>query len=275
MPESLHILHGDSAAKIFKKSSLSGDIIVWREMLCEGPLDFVVGSDVFWTKRYAFFDKEFEISKLEYFDETIKEIIQLDEISADSEVVLWFEYHLLSQFNLMAACTYLLNSFRKDVNYYLVCTGKEKGETRLKSLADYPSESYQKLYENRVKISRNDLLFAEKCWQLITENNEENLKAFHFGKNKKFSYLQNAIRQHLQRFPKENGFNQIENKIVQLISTDAFTEKEIVEKMLLWQEAETVYGFSDLQYFAYLKKVKIIYFKDDDILKLRLTIEEK
>ena len=45
MSNILHILNGDSTAQIMEKSSLEGDVIVWREMLCDGPLQKDVGSD--------------------------------------------------------------------------------------------------------------------------------------------------------------------------------------------------------------------------------------
>ena len=43
-----------------------------------------------------------------------------------------------------------------------------------------------------------------------------------------------------------------------------FTAKEIVQKLLIWQLENTVYGFGDLQYFMYLKQLnKYFLIKDD------------
>jgi hypothetical protein len=271
MTKILHILNGDSTKSIFKKSNLKEDILVWREMLCEGESDVNIGTDEFWTKRYEFFEKELGISKLEYYDTTIKEILPIEDLEGYDEVVLWFEYDLFCQINLIALCTYLLQSYRKDILYYLVCTGKEKGKQNLQSLSDYTSESYQKLYENRIKLSRNDLLFAQESWKLYVDNEKIKLESFHFNKNKKFRYLQKAIAQHIKRFPAENGRNQIENKLLQLINAEKFTEKQIIYEMLSWQKEETVYGFSDLQYSHILKKIKDFYVEEEGILKRNET----
>ena len=97
MAKVLHILNGDSTASILKQTSIEGDIVVWREMLCEGPLCKEVGSDEFWMQRYDYFKDELGVSKLEYFDKTIREIVQLEEVSDYNEVVLWFEYDLSSK----------------------------------------------------------------------------------------------------------------------------------------------------------------------------------
>ncbi len=75
----------------------------------------------------------------------------------------------------------------------------------------------------------------------------------------KFNYLQLAINQHLERFPNKNGLNQIENKILEIIHLGASNKRDIITELLLWQQKETVYGFSDLQYFLKIKKLEKYY----------------
>jgi len=268
MSKALHILNGDSTFEVISKSSIHGDIMVWREMLCEGSIKDEIGSDKFWKSRYTFFEKEFGVQKLEYFDKTIKEIIKLDDLSNYNEVVLWFEYDLFCQINLIATCTYLLNSFRKDINYFLICTGKEKGKEKLQTLSDYNSKDYTFLFENKLKLTKHNLLFAEICWNLYLENDLEKLKSFDFNSNSKFAYLQLAINQHLERFPKQNGLNQIENKILTLINSGLTDKIKIVKQLLIWQKNETVYGFGDLQYFRLLKNLKKYYTNKNDVILL-------
>ena len=40
----LHITNGDNLTARLESLNLTGDIIVWREMLCEGPTPVEVGS---------------------------------------------------------------------------------------------------------------------------------------------------------------------------------------------------------------------------------------
>ncbi len=114
MANTLHIVNGDSTAKLLSKSSINGDIVVWREMLCEGPVINDVGTDNFWKIRYDFYENELGIKKLDYFDNSIKEIIKLEDLEGYKEVVLWFEYDLFCQVNLMALCFYLINLYNID-----------------------------------------------------------------------------------------------------------------------------------------------------------------
>jgi len=253
MTNTIHVLNGDAIIPIFRKSEIKGEVVIWREMFCEGPIVEQVASDDFWKNRYAFFENKFGVDKLEYFDKTIKEILPLRDLAIYHEVVLWFEYDLFCQVNLIAVCSFLLQNYRKDVTYYLVCTGKVKGKLNWNSLSDFSSDEYIVLYKNRVKLTKNNLLFAEQAWKLYVQNNYKDLADFNFNKAGKFNYLQGAINQHLKRFSQENGLNEIENKILQIVASEELTSEKIVQKLLFWQNKNTVYGFGDLQYFMYLK----------------------
>lgn len=263
----LHVVNGDSTAEILKQSNLTGEIIVWREMLCEGPLEKEVGSDNFWRNRYDYFKNNFGVEQLEYYDKTIKEILKLEDLEGVNEVVLWFEFDLFCQINLIASLSYLLKSFRKDVKYSLVCVGYEKGKEKLQTLSNYTPDEYPKLLEKNYNISKKNLEFAHECWKVYVENDKDKLQEYNF-KNSKFWYLPKAIEEHLKRFPQKNGLNEIENKILQIINKNSFSRKQIVKELLIWQDDETVYGFGDLQYFNYLKKLSEYYHIKDEIYTL-------
>jgi len=268
MANTLHIVNGDSTAHILSKSSINGDVVVWREMLCEGPVFNDVGTDQFWKIRYEFYENEFGIKKLDYFDKSIKEIVKLEDLEGYKEVVLWFEYDLFCQVNLMALCFYLINSYRKDIRYFLICTGKDENKKELQSLADYSPESFDKLYRNKIKLNKNDLHFASACWRVFVKNDLKELQNYSFDINAKFQYLDAAMLQHLKRFPDNNGCNQIENRILEIIHSSEVDEDKIIKKLLIWQKKETIYGFSDLQYTLYLKKLEPFYYKEKEVFKL-------
>jgi hypothetical protein len=82
---------------------------------------------------------------------------------------------------------------------------------------------------------------------------------FDFNKNAKFRYLQIAINQHLQRFSGQNGLDQIDTKILELINFDLLAKKDIIKSLLIWQKKETVYGFGDVQYTIALDKLQGYY----------------
>ena len=170
-------------------------------------------------------------------------------------MVLWFEFDLFCQVNLLALCSCLLGNYVKKINYYLICTGKVAKEKRLQSLSDFSPSDFKTLFENKIILSKASLEFAKESWNIYVGNDLNKLKSFDFNQNSKFQYLQLAMNQHLNRFSDENGLNQIENKILEIINSNLFSENEIVRELLIWQQKETVYGFGDLQYFQHLKKL--------------------
>ena len=255
MANTIHIVNGDAVVPILTKSGIEGDIVVWREMLCDGPVCEKVGGDEFWKKRLDYFEKELDVTKLEYFDKTIKELLKLEDLSNYNELVMWFEFDLFCQVNFMALCTFLYKNYRKTITYNLVCTGKVKGNDKLYSLTDFSPEDFRNLHNNKLKLTKTDLEYAKKCWEAYAKNNIEKIAAFDFNKNKKFPYFQPAMNQHLKRFQTINGLNEIQNKILEIIDSSALTANEIVSDLLIWQHKETIYGFGDMQYFLYLKKL--------------------
>lgn len=273
MNKLLHVLNGDSTASIFDASEIKDPYVVWREFLCEGPVHKDVGSDAFWKQRYYFFEKEVDCTRLKYFDKTIREIIQLEDLSNTSEVVMWFDADLFCQINLLALCSFLLKSFRKDVSYYLICIGDFNSGGQLKSFSDYAPDEMVQLMDIKLKITKNDLIYADECWTVYAENKIQKLKTFNFNKNPKFPFLQRAINQHLLRFSNEKGLGQIDRKILELIHHSPKTKNEIIRKLLIWQHERTVYGFGDQQFLIYLNRLRAYYENIDS--KYYLNIEGK
>ncbi len=52
MTTTLHITNGDGFTSVLKNLKLEGEIITWREMLCEGKTTTEVGSESFWKTRF-------------------------------------------------------------------------------------------------------------------------------------------------------------------------------------------------------------------------------
>ena len=248
-------MNGDSSATILRQSNIEGTLVVWREMLCEGPIQKTIDCDSFWKDRYKFFKDNFEVDKLEYYDKTIKELLQIDDFNGSTDIVMWFEFDLFCQINLLGLCSFLLERYRKDNRYYLVCPGTSTASQEHKFLAEFTATDFAQLYRNKIKLTRNDLLFADKCWEVFSSNVQDRLTQFDFNTNVKFNLLQGAINQHLLRFPTETGLGQIELKIIHLVGEKPCKPVDLVKKLLHWQRSETVYGFGDLQYFWYIKRL--------------------
>jgi predicted P-loop ATPase/GTPase len=115
-----------------------------------------------------------------------------------------------------------------------------------------------------VKITRNDLEFAKTCWGVYVSGDTAEIRAFKFSNSKKFKYLKKAMEYVLLRRPDAMGLSNIDRKILELIKENPLTVEEIVRELLSWQNTETWYGFGDLQYFSYIKRLKKYYYIKND-----------
>lgn len=254
----LHITNGDCTTNLLKKLQIQGNIITWREMLCEGQTLTEVGSESFWKTRFDFLKSSYKINKKTFIDYTLKEYRNLCQQKQQDEIVLWFEYDLFCQVNMLAVISWL-KRFRADRKISLVQSGKVGKSVKLRGLSELTDNQLKKLYEKRVELSLDDIEYADYIWQLYCSDSPLRLETVHkFNPMSPFVYLEEAVRAHLLRFPSiENGLNKIENNILTLAQEQNFQSKEkFVASLLKNQE---VYGFGDVQYAGKLDELKKLF----------------
>lgn len=257
MSSLLHITNGDSFTEKLKGLGLDGDIITWREMLCEGKTETNVGSESFWKTRFEYLNKHYKVSKAWFIEKTLKEYRSLCNHKQQDRIVLWFEYDLFCQVNLLAVISWLKTN-RKYAEISLVCSGKEDQTEKLYTLTELDNEKLLQLFADRTILTQDDIEYADYVWQLYCSNNPirlENLADYH---NFQFDYLSDAIKAHLKRFPSiRNGLNEVENQVLRLsVDRKPNTRVQLVEMALANQG---VYGFADTQYDKILNTLKPLY----------------
>mgnify|MGYP000309561365 CR=1 FL=1 len=254
----LHITNGDSTTNYLKSLHFSGDFITWREMLCEGKTTSDVGSETFWKNRFHFFKTSYNVSKKKFIDYTLKEYRSLCKKKESKEIVLWFEYDLFCQINMLAVISWL-KTYRKGYHISLVCSGKIDGEKKLKGLGELSENQIHHHYKNRIDLTQDDIEYADYIWQLYCSDSPLRLETVHqFNPMSPFKYLADALKSHLLRFPSiENGLNVIDNSILKTVKENEFTSKEQLVGNLLQNQQD--YGFGDIQYYHKLDKMNKLF----------------
>lgn len=246
MKSLLHITNGDSFTSKLKTLDLKGDIITWREMLCEGKTLCNVGSESFWKTRFEFLNKNYKISKSWFVEKTLKEYRSLCNHKQQDHIVLWFEYDLFCQINMLAVLSWL-KTHRRHAEISLVCSGKEDDSDRLYALNDLSDEKLLNLYENRLTLSQDDIEFADYVWQLYCSDNPIRLENVITHNPFQFKYLADALKAHLRRYPTiKNGLNALENKVLSTVENENLESRPELLKTLLGNQG--FYGFGDSQY---------------------------
>ena len=136
----LHITNGDDLSTQIQDLDLPGDVITWREMLCEGPVSMDVGDENFVLLRKIFLLEKYKVSEEDYQKEFLEELVKLAAINNYDEVVLWFEFDLFSHMNMLALISFLLQN-KKTGPFSLVCSRKLKGEEEMTPLSQLSSKN--------------------------------------------------------------------------------------------------------------------------------------
>ncbi|MFK5974611.1 MAG: DUF1835 domain-containing protein [Flavobacteriaceae bacterium] len=257
MSSLLHITNGDSFTGRLESLGLKGDIITWREMLCEGKTEATVGSESFWKTRFEFLNKNYKVSKAWFIEKTLKEYRSLCNHKQQDHIILWFEYDLFCQVNMLAVISWL-KANRKYAEISLVCSGKEDDSDTLYGLNDLSNEQLHKLFETRTILNQDDIEYADYVWQLYCSDNPIRLEHLQDFGEYQFDYLSEAIKAHLQRFPSiNNGLNHVENQVLTLSAEQKpKSKKEWMSSIL---QNQGVYGFGDSQYERVIGTLKPLY----------------
>ena len=257
MKSLLHITNGDAFTSKLQSLNLKGDIITWREMLCEGKTLCAVGSESFWKTRFEFLNKNYKISKSWFVEKTLKEYRSLCNHKQQDHIVLWFEYDLFCQINMLAVLSWL-KTHRRHAEISLVCSGNEDETDKFFGLNELGNEKLLQLYENRINLTQDDIEFADYVWQLYCSDNPIRLEHVVSQEGFQFDYLSDALKVHLKRFPTiRNGLNELENRVLSTAeSQKPKTRKELLANLLTNQG---FYGFGDTQYERIITSLKPLF----------------
>lgn len=254
--KALHIINGDDLTKKMLELDLPGQVVVWREMLCEGKTVQEVGSRNFIKERKKFLKQFYNISSEDYEEKFLAELRELKKAKNFDYIVLWFEFDLFCHINMLAAISYFLTHHEKKP-FYLVCSKKLKGEKELMPLSQLTQKQLLNHFNNKIALNEDDIEMAMLIWELYCSENPIQLKQ-QIKTTSNFEYLSSCIRAHIERFPNAvTGINSLERNILKLIKKhNISTENQLLGYALQYQG---YYGYSDVMMQRTLDKISMLF----------------
>lgn len=244
--KTLHILNGDSLKdKLNQIDNFDGDVLIWREMLCEGPTLKVLESEESLLRRRNFLKRYYRIPFDDYNKKFISQLhILHDKIQYD-EIILWFEYDLFCHINLIAAISLLLRKGFGKTKISHVCSGWVDNKRELFGLCQLSDQQLKKQYEHRNMLTLEDIEFADFIWTIYCESDPLKF-AGQIKKKTSFEYLASCMRAHLQRFPNMlTGLNTMEHNILEIVNN--YQVKNTRQLLGYAIEYQGYYGYGDMQ----------------------------
>lgn len=255
MQQTLHILNGDATLSGFEQADIAGDVMIWREVLSEGPVMANVASAAFWQQRAGWISETFGETPAGYHDSMV---VPLEMLSRPyEEINLWFEFDLHCQVNLLAAMMLLNQQTNLSApEVYLISPADFPGIESFSGMGELNGEQLDYLYDNiRVQLSEYDFALAAEAWALYVAGDAAKLQAWltetTFWGN--MPNLEAAMQAHLKRLQFDaEGLNYIHRKLL-AIYNDGIRSKPAIYQSF-WHD-EKIYGMGDSQLDIYLQQL--------------------
>ena len=202
----LHVLNGDATATVFAAAGLPGDVLVWRDILVEGPLapewptpDTLAVRTAFLAERLAI-DPERYRSGVREQDEGLAGALRHDEI------VLWFEQDLFCAVNLWYVLAWLA---RRSAAAQLTLVYPPVDE--VKGLGVREPAQLAALFTERRLVTPHASALGTRAWEAYTDRHPRAAAALAETETDALPFVRDAFRLHCARFPSvATGLNEVE-----------------------------------------------------------------
>lgn len=203
----LHVLNGDETGRVFERAGLAGDILVWRDILAEGPVTAEAEAVPALDARVAFLCERLAIDRETYARGARQQAAGLDAARGHDEVVLWFEQDLFCAVNLWR----LLDWFAQRPpapRLSLVYPSTEE----VKGLGSLEPERLAGLFTERTPVTDETLALGRRAWAAYASADPLDSAPLVDRDEAVLPFVRGAFRCHLGRFPSvANGLNEVES----------------------------------------------------------------
>jgi hypothetical protein len=197
----LHVTNGESVS--LRASGLPGDVLVWLDVLHEGPVPANLEPAELRRVRGVFLDAEWPSvapaeMRLAHRDAAL---------AAHDQIALWFEHDLFDQLQLIQILE-RVHGAASEVS--LISTDRYLGPMSGAELAA--------LWPARHEVSDAEYDLAETAWQAFCSPDPVAIEKLLAHDTSALPFLAGAFRRHLQQFPSlEGGLARTERQILQTV----------------------------------------------------------
>jgi hypothetical protein len=244
MIKRLNIVNGDACIEMMKKAGISGDFLAWQDFLHEGPVPTKLPLEELSVVR-AKFIAEYGFGQ---FDEIQKNFASRDEKLKSfrdyDKVVLWFEYDLYDQLQLLQLLSWFAKQALKETKLTLIATNNYLGDLSAKQI--------EKLAHYEIEITPKHFEVATKAWLAFGQETPKEWAKLLDESTSILPYLNGAVQRMLEEYPHvEHGLSRSAYQALQVISqgtTEPFDvfqkcqsleERKFMGDALFWKILET------------------------------------
>jgi len=247
----IHLVAGDSALGTLKETSVPGEKLSIDDILMEGPIIDGLSTDGSWIARADYLQR-FSIPKEQYLSGRVKrDQILVDSLSHD-EIVLWFEFDLHCQANLLYYLDWYASHDLGHTRLMLICPETFPGRPTFRGLGELRREELESLFPTRGEVTSDQKRVAQRAWRAFSSDDPRTIEQFIQSDSSALPLVVPAMRAHLERFPSTtNGLGVISRKALEVLNEQPLPFRKLFPRLSGTPEVFR-HGMGDLTLLAYL-----------------------
>jgi len=218
----------------------------------EGPIVDGLKSESSWIDRADYLERHFSIPKSEYLAGNSERDRLLRESLSHDEIVLWFEFDLHCQANLLYFLDWYASRDPGRARLTLICPETFQGRDRFRGLGELRADELESLFPDRSEITGDQKRVAQLAWHAYGSEDPRAIESFLQTDTSALPLLAPALRTHLQRFPSTaNGLSVLGQKTLEILARQPLDFHKLFQSVTTTPEIFR-HGIGDLTLQVYL-----------------------
>jgi redox-sensitive transcriptional activator SoxR len=220
-PRLLHVTNGESAGNTLRQTGLGGAVLVWQDVLHDGPVPDVPRDELLRTRAgflssCGWGSRRALLAALERRDRQL-----LDALDDGRSVVLWFEHDLYDQLQLLDV---LSLAAATGAAPELIVVGAFPGRERFTGLGELTAPELETLWPGRAVASADALAAATAIWAAFRSDEPTELVEWAVRSEPELPFVAPALRRLLEELPAStDGLSATERRALEVVEAGAGT----------------------------------------------------
>lgn len=213
----LHVANGSATTRLINPAGIPGRLSIWADPLHEGPVPANVSDDELVDIRMRYLAGGEAQPAIDPENDLRVWRQRIADHASYGELVLWYEYDLFDQLNLIQLLSWIRGRLPVDKPVSLICIGAYPGRPNFKGLGELTPAELAPLFETRQRVTDEQYDVAKRAWAAFRQPSPEPLDALRRGDTSALPFLGAALKRLLEEYPWTiDGLSRTERRLLEL-----------------------------------------------------------
>lgn len=227
--DTLHVTNGDSVIDLWRKISLPGTLLAWKDILHEGPVVAAMSLRQLSAMRATYLARAGYGNAIKINHEFEKRDRAMDRCHDFREIVLWFEHDLYDQLQVLQVLHYLAGKELEPGRVQVIFSDRYLG-------MQSPDELVA-MFPRRKPVCSATYALASRGWSAFASDDPSGWLQLG-SQTSELPYLGGAMRRLAQDFPSlDNGLSRTERQMLSTVARGSARKEDIFAACQSQEEA--------------------------------------